>query len=250
MREKMLINGKKQSELSVFERITQFGDGVFETCQIENGKALFWELHFSRLLIGLKKLRIPFIAESLLLADIQDLGQKNGVIKIMISRGQSLQGYRYDKDILPTRIVIYTPLPELKSAYQLNVCQVRYCHNPNLAGIKHSNRLEQVLARAEVVLDEGIMLDEQGLVISATAANIFLIKDGVIKTPDLSQCGILGTRRARILQRYSVQVCSIELNELLIADAVFLTSSLLGVKPVLSIESNEFKIKLSHEISL
>lgn len=95
---------------------------------------------------------------------------QNCVIKIIISRGQSLRGSGFDATIQPIRIVIATDIPNLKEKYRLSFCQTDYGKNANLAGIKHNNRLEQVLAKSSINTDEGIMLDEDGGVISATTA--------------------------------------------------------------------------------
>lgn len=236
----VLIDGKNQTQLSVFERSQQFGDGVFETCILQNSSILFWDLHFKRLSLGLKRLKIKPIQACDLLADIAKIKPKNGVIKILISRGKSLYGYGFSADIQPTRMLIYTDMPMLKDKYQLSICASGYGNNPNLAGIKHCNRLEQVLARSSITTDEGLMLDEHGFVISATAANIFLIKNGLIKTPDLSRCGILGTRRDLILQKTHATIAQISLDELLSADEVFLSSTIIGIKKVCQIKQTFF----------
>jgi 4-amino-4-deoxychorismate lyase len=245
----ILINGKQQTKVSVFERALQFGDGVFETCRVLNGKILHWDLHFSRLTQGLKKLKIPLILEQDLLQDFDKIKRNDGVMKIIISRGQSFRGYKFNANLQPTRIVMMLEMPNIQPKYRLNICQSGYGHNTNLAGIKHNNRIEQILASASIEWDEGVMLDETGNVISATAANIFVVKNGRIKTPDLTHCGILGTRRALILRHNDICVTPISLPELLSADEVFLSSSILGIKPVIEIEEKLFNThKITNEI--
>ena len=245
------VNGKRQATVSVFERALQFGDGLFETLLVRDGQVAFWPLHFQRLSLGLQRLKMAPIAARLLLDDIAKIKRQHCIIKILISRGQSLRGYRFDTDTKPTRIVICNDVPKLKEYYQLSICQVRYTHNPMLAGIKHNNRLEQVLARASIDTDEGVMLDGEGYVISATAANIFIIKDGVIKTPDLSRCGIQGTRRQIVIEKTQAKVAQITLAELLQADEVFLTSTVIGIKKICQIEQCYFSNhQLTDEISL
>jgi 4-amino-4-deoxychorismate lyase len=236
----VLINGECGDKLSVFERTFQFGDGVFETCVIADGVILHWDLHIARLNLGLEKLSINPISEQDLLQQVQKIQRNDGVLKIIISRGQSLRGYRFSKDIKSSCVIVVFKAPVLKSQYQLNICKSGYGHNTNLAGIKHNNRLEQVLASASITHDEGIMLDEDGWVISTTAANIFMIKDGHISTPDLTRCGILGTRRRLILQKNPVAITQISLSTLLSADEIFLSSSILGIKRVIQIEKIKF----------
>ena len=242
----ILVNGEKQTNISVLERLVQFGDGVFETCLRKNGKILYWDLHWQRLNLGLKRLQITPINLQDLANDLAKITADNCIVKIMISRGISQRGYAFTENIKPTRIIICSEIPKLKAKYQLNFCTSGYAKNTLLAGIKHNNRLEQILARASVNTDEGIMLDANNCVISATSANIFIIKNAKIKTPKLDNCGILGTRRALIIRRYLVQITTITMDELLRADEVFLTSSVLGIKPVKRIAQQVFT---SHTIT-
>lgn len=248
----VLINGKKQSQLSIFDRSCQFGDGIFETCLVKNAQVLFFQQHFDRLEKGRKKLQIKPMAEALWLADIKhalSLSQLNdAVLKIILSRGESLRGYNFAKNAMPTRIVIIAKMPKkIPAQYSLSLCQSGYAHNPQLAGIKHCNRLEQVLASAKMPFDDCIMLDAKSKVISTTTANIFAIKADLLSTPDLSECGINGTRRQLILAKAAdfglkVQIKKMSIDEFLSADEVFISNSIIGVRSVVKIKQKLFKI--------
>ncbi len=250
MKHIVLINGKKQSKLSVFDRSVQFGDGLFETCVVKDRKILFWSEHFSRLERGRKKLKINEVGSGQWLKDIAKAISisklDNAVVKIILSRGESLRGYGFDEKITPTRIVIISSLPEkVPDEYALTLCKSGYATNQILSGIKHCNRLEQVLARSDMSADECIMLDENGHVISTTQANIFAIKSNVILTPALDECGIEGTRREVILKiarelGMQVDVCSLSVSELLESDEVFIANSVIGIKSVSKINQQQF----------
>ena len=260
MSQVILINGDELSKVSVFSRNMQFGDGLFETCVGSNGKILFWAMHVKRLNDGCEKLNIKKIAESLWLNDIKKAvslsSHKNYVIKLILSRGESLRGYGYKGDIEPVRIVIVSQLkkPKVNKSFSLEYLDSGYHSNPKLAGIKHCNRLEQVLARAGLLSDEGIMLDENENVISVTQGNIYFIFGDKLLTPILDRCGVMGSRRSLILElARSLKIVALE-SDISIdyarqADEVFISNSIIGIQPVHSIESHKLgKNPLSEKI--
>jgi len=128
------------------------------------------------------------------------------------------------------------------------VCNFRYGRNPALAGIKHLNRLEQILARSEWTdntISEGIVMDTENFVIEGTMSNIFCIVDRTLYTPDLSLCGIEGIIREKIIDivdkfKFTVEIINVPLEFLLDADEVFLCNSLIGIWPVNSIDKKQF----------
>ena len=250
MNKVVLINGKKQTKLSVFNRLTQFGDGLFETCLVKEGRLLLWDKHFARLDKGRVQLKINPISEKQWLKDIAkalSIAKLNqAVVKVMLSRGESKRGYGFEADIDPTRIIIVSAVPKkMLSQYTLTTCQSGYATNQLLSSIKHCNRLEQVLARADMHSDECIMLDDNGYVISVTQGNIFALKSGVLLTPGLDECGIEGTRRSIVLKiaddlGFQVNVGAITLQELYECDEVFITNSVIGIKPITKINDKVF----------
>jgi 4-amino-4-deoxychorismate lyase len=237
----VLINGAKQSKISIFNRNIQFGDGLFETCVIENKKILFWVNHFARLNKGCEQLKISRVDESVWLSDVKKAlslcSYDRCVVKLILSRGESLRGYGFKDDIKPVRAVIVSELQKVtfNKSFCLEYCQSGYDSNPKLAGIKHCNRLEQVLARAGLKSDEGIMLDENHNVISVTQGNIYAIHDNTLITPKLDKCGVEGTRRAVILDLakllgIKVKVDTLSIKELGQADEVFISNSIIGIQ--------------------
>jgi len=239
----VLINGAKQSKISIFNRNVQFGDGLFETCVVENKKILFWVNHFARLNRGCEQLKICKVDESVWLSDIKKAlslcSYDCCVVKLILSRGESLRGYGFKDDIKPVRAIIVSELQKatFNHSFSLEYCQSGYDSNPKLAGIKHCNRLEQVLARADLRSDEGIMLDENHNVISVTQGNIYAIHGNTLTTPKLDKCGVEGTRRAVILDlvkilgiKVKVEVLSVE--KLGQADEVFISNSIIGIQSI------------------
>ena len=246
----VLINGKKQTKLSVFNRLTQFGDGLFETCLVKEGRLLLWTKHFARLEKGRVQLKINPISEKQWLKDIAKALSiaklDQAVVKVMLSRGESKRGYGFEVDIEPTRIITVSSVPKqtLKQC-TLTTCQSGYATNQLLSNIKHCNRLEQILARTDMHSDECIMLDDNGYVISVTQGNIFGLKSGVLLTPGLDECGIEGTRRSAVLKiaadlGLQVNVGAITLQELCECDEVFITNSVIGIKPITKINDKVF----------
>lgn len=250
MKEVVLINGKQQSQLSVFNRLTQFGDGLFETCVVKNTQLLLWSAHFSRLEKGREQLKINRVSEQQWLKDIAKAlliaKLEQAVVKVILSRGQSVRGYGFEVDIEPTRLIIVSKMPDkMPSEYTLSVCNSGYANNQLLSNIKHCNRLEQILARSNLHADECIMLDDDGCVVSVTQGNIFAIKSGVLLTPSLEKCGIAGTRRAVILKiatalGLQVKVSILTLQTLNNCDEVFISNSIIGIKSVTVINEKRF----------
>ena len=247
----VLINGAKQSKISIFNRNIQFGDGLFETCVIENKKILFWVNHFARLNRGCEQLKISKVDESVWLSDVKTAlslcSYDRCVVKLILSRGESLRGYGFKDDIKPVRAVIVSELQKVtfNKSFCLEYCQSGYDSNPKLAGIKHCNRLEQVLARAGLKSDEGIMLDENHNVISVTQGNIYAIHGNTLITPKLDKCGVEGTRRDVILDLakllgIKVKVDTLSVKELGQADEVFISNSIIGIQSISQIGDISF----------
>lgn len=246
----MLINGQAGDTLSALDRAAMYGDGVFRTMRIRAGRVLVWDRQYRKLAADCAALGIDCPASATLAAELAQVAaaQPDGVAKIVISRGVSGRGYKAPPGMKPTRLVITSPMPDYPAEFwrqgvRLHVCELRLGHQPRLAGIKHLNRLENVLARREwddEQIPEGLLLDQNGHVIEGTMSNIFLRQGSVIRTPDLSQCGVTGVQRERILElapRHGLcpEVADVTLDELLGADEVWLCNSVIGVWPVRAI---------------
>ena len=250
MRPIVLIDGEEQEKVSVFNRNMQYGDGLFETCITSNNQILFWMYHFSRLTAGCEKLNIKKIDESLWLSDIKKLfslsSKKSCIVKLILSRGNSLRGYGYKDEIEPVRVVIISEMQQslMNNEFALEYSKSGYHSNPQLAGIKHCNRLEQVLARSYLSSNEAIMLDEKENVISVTQGNIYFIFGNKLLTPKLDRCGVVGSRRSLILElasslKIDTLVSNISINQVQQADEVFISNSIIGIQSVHVIETHK-----------
>ena len=241
------------NQISVYDRGLLYGDGVFRTMRASAGQILHWSRHYQKLQQDCVRLNIACPSAVLLGEEMQPLLQQhpNGVAKIIITRGlQTERGYRPTPDAVPTRILSISqlhPYPEMFYAQgvKLRVCQLRLAHQPLLAGVKHLNRLENVLAAAEwndAEIAEGIMLDMAGSVIEGTRSNLFAVRAGILYTPSLAHCGVAGVQRDRVIEwaaKHGV-TCKIEqfsLTELLAADEIFLVNSLIGLWPVRELQA-------------
>jgi 4-amino-4-deoxychorismate lyase len=239
----MLINGQPQDSVSALDRGLAYGDGLFETIRFQGTDAPLWNRHMQRLLTGCEGLRIPAPDSQLLWQEAQQVigDQKQAVLRITLTRGVGERGYAFPAVTLPTRIVAAFSMPTINAAiYQdgirMHRCQTTLADQPLLAGLKHLNRLEQVLARAEwndPSIGEGLLCDQHGHAICATAANLFAVIAGVPVTPSVQRCGVAGVARATVLDALpACQIRDLPLAECLRASELFLSSSVRGILPV------------------
>lgn len=248
-----LVNGQMKTTLDIQDRGLQYGDGLFETIAVIDGSPQFLDKHLDRLLKGCAKLLIPEPERALLESEVLQLcgGSDKAVLKIIITRGTGGRGYRPSVYPEPTRIISLHEWPDYPPDQVEKGIQVRYCNtrlstNPALAGIKHLNRLEQVLARSEwndPGIAEGLMLDASGFVIEGTMSNLFIVRDGILITPDLSGCGVEGIMRSIVIETASsmgvthriLQITPQEISE---ADEIFICNSLIGIWPVCQLDQH------------
>lgn len=253
----ILVNGRAADCLSTLDRGLLYGDGLFETIAVRNGRLPHWLRHLARLRAGCERLGIAMPDADLLAAEADGLSRQSqrAVLKLVVTRGAGGRGYRPDATATPTRVLQLHPYPvwpvdHAGTGVTARVCRVRLGCNPSLAGIKHLNRLEQVLARAEwddPAVGEGFMLDTHDRLIEGTMSNIFLVTAGRLLTPALTRCGVAGIARARILEQAAAagidaDVRDIALDELQQADEVLLCNSLIGIWPVTRVESLDYPV--------
>ncbi|MCI8211598.1 4-amino-4-deoxychorismate lyase [Pseudomonas sp. S25] len=240
------IDGRPADTLSVRNRGLAYGDGLFETVAVRAGRPSLLDQHLQRLQRGCDRLRITadhFLIRDELLAFAAQLG--DGVMKLILSRGDSQRGYAPDPHSRPLRILQGGPLPAYPAAHaelgvRLFPCVTRLAEQPLLAGLKHLNRLEQVLARSEwqsPEFAEGLMRDTSGRVIEGVYSNLFIVRDGLLITADLSRAGVAGVMRAALLEQapalgIQVDVRDLQMADLEHADEVFVCNSVYGIWPV------------------
>ena len=242
-----LINGIAAEYLSVDDRGLHYGDGLFETIKLQDGKLCYWPEHYRRLQTSAKTLQIACPPQSVFEQDVRSLlqtGASDAVIKIILTRGSGERGYAVSNPGQATRIVQLSAMPQYdEQFYQQGIragfCQHRLSGNPALAGIKHLNRLDNVLARNSLDkgCQEGIMLDQQGRVIEGCMSNLFFIKQGVLHTPALHDAGVDGIIRRQVLALaaeagWSCRINDVTPQDVLEADEIFFSNSLIGLWPV------------------
>lgn len=243
----MLVDGRSTTLITVADRGFQYGDGCFTTLEVRQGVPLFQERHLQRLQRDYTRLRIPFDQTAALHAELAAMAAEggNGVLKVILTRGAGGRGYRCPEPPQPSRVLSFHPMPEYPTAWAsagvaLHLCKTRLGINPALAGIKHLNRLEQILARAEWTdpdTPEGLLLDAQGCVTEGTMSNVFLVQGGVLTTPKLDRCGVAGVMREMVMELAAgmglrVRQRRCRLADVYQADEVFLSNCLIGLWPV------------------
>lgn len=252
----MLINGRETESVPANDRGLQYGDGLFETLAVQNGTPLLWDAHLARLRAGTARLGIQAPDATLLRAEADRLcrGTGRGVLKILVTRGAGARGFRIDPDVPPTRVLILSewpgyPATHAQGGVDVRLCRTRLSAQPALAGLKHLNRLEQVLARAEWGDEyaEGLMSDDSGNIVEGTMTNLFLVREGGLTTPVLDRCGVEGVMREQVLAcaaRLGIgsRVEAVGPHQLEQADEVFLTNSLIGLWPVRRIEHRSYAL--------
>ncbi len=251
-----LINGNKDGSLSPLDRGFAYGDGIFRTLAIQDGIPQHWQQHYAKLVRDCNVLGIVCPSANVLLGDIEKLfkGCKLAVAKIVVTRGEGARGYSMPSLAQPNRVVIKSDYPKFPQSHfdhgvRLYPCKTRIGHQPQLAGIKHLNRLENVLARAEwsdSSFADGLLLDMYENAIECTMSNVFVRYGQTLCTPDLSRCGVAGVTRQRLIELapslgYTVEVVNIPLTTLLKADEIMIANSLFGVWQVLEIGDKQWK---------
>ena len=251
------VNYTLDSSVSLTDRGFLYGDGVFET--IKTIPNIFFQLedHFSRLYRGLAKLGMPFPEDQkITLHDfmqftILPLISCESVVKIIITRGEGGRGYLPPNDCCHTIVIGILPAPDYSSEQErgvsLSVSPVTVNTNPFLAGIKHLNRLENVVAKQHLASSdfEAIMLNNNGELIECIQSNIFWFKGNVLYTPSLDKAGVEGTYRQLILENQvnsKVEIGHFTLASLMDADEVFITNSLMQIVPVTNVVDKSFPI--------
>lgn len=215
-----------------------YGDGVFETMRATGGTIPWWPAHRTRLEAGATRLGIALPSATMLEHEVADFAMRHAdaAIKLILTRGSGGRGYAPSPDAPPVWALIASPIPPPRpGGLVLRWCGTRLALQPALAGLKHCNRLEQVLARAEwqdTGIDEGLMRDMDGAVVCATAANLFVLRDGRWSTPPVDRCGIAGVCRGWLIDALGAAIVPLSVEDVESADALLLCNALRGILPV------------------
>jgi 4-amino-4-deoxychorismate lyase len=236
---RILRGGRAVDAVDPGDRGLAYGDGVFETILVHRGRPVWWEAHAARLAAGAVRLGIPLPDAALLRAEADACvaGIARGVLKLILTRGSGGRGYSPPVEPVPTMLLSLHDAPPAVPAggLALRWCDTPLAVQPRLAGIKHLNRLEQVLARGEwrdPDIHEGLMCDTQGWAVCATAANLFVRLDGQWWTPPVDRCGIAGVCRSWLMAHADAGERELSPDEVERAEAVFLCNSVRGILPV------------------
>lgn len=248
-----LIGGIATADgISALDRGLHFGDGVFETIACVHGRPRFLSLHLERLARGCRTLGFPPPAAQLLREEIESLAgaQERSLIKVIVTRGEAtVRGYAFSGREQATRVVIRYPWPVedpvlRQRGVSVRVAATRLGENPALAGLKHCNRLEQILARSEpdaAAVHESLMLSRSGKLVSGTMTNVFLVEGPQhsprLRTPAIDSCGVAGVMRRVVLREaaragIATEECVLSVADLEEATEVFLTNARVGIWPV------------------
>lgn len=236
----MLINGIAARGIDPLDRGLQYGDGVFRTLKVVSGQVRWWRDHYAKLVDDCLALGLRCPAEDVLKAEVGQMVSLPGIgsVKIIITRGTGPRGYKVSPQAEPTRMVMAFRDSNIGTeAAQVRWCGLRLSRQPRLARIKHLNRLENILARSEwddADIAEGLLQDDSGHVICGTMTNLFIVEHGTLITPDLSQCGVAGVTRGRLLRAASRhglawQIATLSPERVLAAEQVLLCNSLVEI---------------------
>lgn len=249
------VNGEPAETLRLADRGLQYGDGLFETLAIIEGRVRRLELHLDRLRDGCARLRLPMPDETLLREEVRlaSAGETRAVLKLMLTRGSGGRGYRPPEPPTVTRLLFRHSWPDYPERWatdgiELRICTTRLAVGSPLAGLKHLNRLEQVLARSEWSdgAQEGLMLDAEGRAVAGTMTNLFASPaEGRLVTPDLSRSGVAGVTRRHILARAEAEGLRVDIRDLSLAQLldcreIFVCNSIAGVWPVTRIAERRY----------
>lgn len=249
----MLVDGQPAQAIPADDRGLAYGDGLFETIAVRDGRCLAWDAHLARLAHGCAVLGFDAPDPCELAADRDHLlgaAAPHGVLKLVVTRGSGGRGYRPPEPARARRIASLHPWPAsadpatAAQPVRAWICHQRLSAQPALAGLKHLNRLEQVLASREWPGEdyyEGLMLDADGALVEGTRSNLVVVHGRVVSTPPLAHCGVRGIVRDALLARaptlgLAVRETTLDLAALATADGILLCNSIIGLRVVASVD--------------
>jgi len=260
--QRILIDGQPVGQpgtaLSVLDRGLHYGDGLFETIACERGRPRLIERHLQRLASGCERLGLVPVASAVLAREVHELvaGTSRAIVKLLLSRGVSLaRGYGPVGSERTVRVALRYAWPvqdpeQAEQGARVRRATLRLGENPALAGIKHCNRLEQVLARREwtdPAIAEALMFSSSGALISGTMSNVFVVRESKVLTPCIDRCGVAGVMRGLVLEIAAADGIAAEERRLDAADLagaeeIFLTNALIGIRPVRELDGTSLAV--------
>ncbi len=237
------INGTPCRTVDVTDRGLTYGDGLFETIAVRHGHLRFLGQHLERLRSSASRLAISLPQAAALVQTLAAAAApvEHGVLKLIVSRGPGPRGYQIPADPVTTvAFGIATTEPRPSVPVAVRWCETMASLSPALAGMKTLGRLEQVLARAEwsdPAVAEGLMCAADGTLVGGTSSNVFVVRDGVLLTPQVRTAGVAGVMRGVVLAEASragipCKEADLQRADVEAADELFLTNALTGLRPV------------------
>jgi 4-amino-4-deoxychorismate lyase len=248
----VLVNGVADRDVSPLDRSLHFGDGLFETIACRRGRPRFLSLHLERLALGCARLGITAVRMDEVRDEVRTVAREvdNAIVKVLLTRGTAIaRGYGSAGREKATRITLRYTWPHenptwLQDGVQVRTAALRLGENPALAGLKHCNRLEQVLARNEWSdpgISEALLFSSSGRLVSGTMSNVFIVQGAHLRTPRLDLCGVAGVMRRVVLREagragIAAEECVSGAEDLATADELFLTNARIGIWPVRALD--------------
>lgn len=248
-----LFNGEHKP-IAFEERALHYGDGIFETMLMHNGKIALWDAHWQRLQNSCRQLGLNIVSEAQVQSEIMQLvdahlQQNYLLIKLIVSRGAEGRGLVVPQSLNASRIfLVYDYKLEKKPPLHLGVCSTPLYENKQLAGMKHLNRIPYILAAQELApnQEEGILLNTKAEMIECIAHNLFFVKDNTLYTAPIVNCGVAGVMRQQLLNLakqlgLAVNINALQVQQLKEIDDCFISNALVGVQSVVQIGEHYFK---------
>lgn len=255
-----VVNGQLAEYISVEDRGFQSADGLFETMLSRFGTIDLWEKHYNRLKIGCEKLAIHCPEKQQLqneLSIFSDLGIV--IIKLIVTRGSIGRGLNLPANMPENRVLLayeYRP-KQVQAPINLTISPLKLPHCVELAGIKHLSRSLYILATQKLLqnpeADEAILLDIKNNLIECITHNIFFVRNQTVITPDLTQAGVAGVMREKVIEicterGIALEIRNIAANECQQMDECFITNAVIGLQLVNGIDKFRFSHILSRKI--
>ena len=241
MQWRLISDRNPDARIDPQDRGLHYGDGLFETLLQRNGQLLYWDAHYQRLSRDAARLGIPcppetWLREALLRGQASD-GDR--VLKLILTRGKATRATFWPEQPQPAIYLFHYPYAPKKQELAATFSKHPLSWNPVLAGIKHLNRLDYILAARELAgqtdFEQLLLTDGQGRVIETLVHNLFWVRDGQVHTPDLSRCGVNGVMRKAVIKRLerdgkAVRIGDCSRDDLLTADELFVCNSVQGIR--------------------
>ena len=246
----ILVDGQPSDAVPVADRGLNYADGLFETLRLHRGEIPLLQRHLARLHAGCDRLGLPWPGEAVLSADLAKAaaGADEGVLKLVLTRGDGGRGYAPGAECRGRRIVSRHPLPQdLARPLDVGICRTPLGRSPALQGLKHLGRLEQVLAAREAAAagwGEGLMLDAAGQVVEGTRHHLFYLRAGQVLTPPRQELAVDGILRGLLLEALSAAAipageAALRYDELHEIEAMVLCNAVAGVRGVNRLDGRE-----------